>query len=101
MRYLIMVIVAATMVGCATQRVTTEAAAARRHAANIAAAEDADYRILSRNGHTVFCPARAPLGSHIAVCLTENQWEQEQMGAFTWKVFNAPTPYTVISRESY
>jgi len=95
-----MMIIAATAVGCAAQPATKEAAA-RRHAANIAAAQDAGYKVINRNGGTMFCPARAPTGSHVAVCLTESQWEQEQMGAFNWKVFNSLNPYTVTYRESY
>jgi len=100
MRYVTMIVIAATVVGCATQPATKEALA-RRHAANVAAAEDAGYKVTSRNGRTMFCPAGAPIGSHIAICLTESEWEQEQMGAFNWKVFNAPTPFTVTYRESY
>jgi hypothetical protein len=88
------------VVGCTTQPATKEAAA-RRHAANIAAAEDAGYKVISKNDQTMFCPTQAPMGSHIAICLTESEWEQEQMGAFNWKVLNSPTPYTVTYRESY
>lgn len=100
MRYLLMMTIAVTVVGCATQPATKEAAA-RRHAANIAAAEDAGCKVISKNGQTMFCPTQARMGSHIAVCLTESEWEQEQMGAFNWKVFNAPDPFTVTYRESY
>ena len=100
MRYLMMVIIAAVVVACATQPPTKEATA-RRHAANIAAANDAGYKVVSRNDRTIFCPTQAPIGSHVAVCLTETQWEQEQMGAFNWKAFTSPTPYTVTYREGY
>ncbi len=100
MRYLLTTIIAVTVVGCATQPPTNEAAA-RRHAANIAAAEDAGYKVISKNDRTMFCPTQAPMGSHIAVCLTESGWEYEQMGAFNWKVLNSPAPYTVTSREAY
>lgn len=100
MRYLLTMIIAVTVAGCATQPPTKEAAA-RRHAANIAAAEDAGYKLISKNDQTIFCPTQASLGSHIAVCLTETQWEQEQMGAFNWKVLNSPASFSVISREAY
>ena len=100
MRQLSIIIIAATAAGCATQPATREATA-RQHAANIAAAEEADYKVVNRNGATMFCPTRAPIGSHVAICLTESEWEQAQMGAFNWKVFNAPAPYTVTYRESY
>ena len=97
MRYLLTMIIAVTVVGCATQPPTKEATA-RRHAANIAAAEGAGYKVISKNGQTRFCPTEAPMGSHIAICLTETQWEQEQMGVFNWKVLNSPASFSVTSR---
>jgi hypothetical protein len=59
------------------------------------------YKVVSKNDQPMFCPTQAPMGSHIAICLTESEWEQEQMGAFNWKVLNSPTPYTVTYRESH
>ena len=97
MRCLLTMIIAMTVVGCATQLPTRDATA-RRHAANIAAAEDAGYKVISENGQTKFCPTEAPMGSHIAICLTETQWEQDQMEVFNWKVLNSPAPYTVTFR---
>ena len=97
MRYLLTMIIAVAVIGCATQPPAKEAAA-RRHAANIAAAEDAGYKVISKNDRTMFCPTAAPMGSHIAVCLTETQWEYEQMSAWNWKVLNAPASYSVTYR---
>jgi hypothetical protein len=61
----------------------TPADAARRHAANIAAAQEADYRVIDKSGRTLFCSNQAPTGSHIAPgCLTEREWEQRQSTVF-------------------
>lgn len=100
MRYVMLTIIAVTVVGCATQPPTPEAAA-RRHAANIAAAADLGYRVITNDGQTTYCPIRAPIGSHLETCLTEPQWEQEQASVFNWKVFNAPDPFVVATREAY
>lgn len=101
MRYLMLTIIAVAVVGCATQPPSKEAAAARRHAANIAAAADAGYKVIAKNGQTMFCPVQAPIGSHLVTCLTEREWESEQASVFYWKVFSAPEPFTVATRESY
>lgn len=100
MRYLSIAMVAVTVAGCATQPLTQEAAA-RRHAANIAAAKDAGYTVVAKNDRTMFCPPQPPIGSHLATCLTEREWEQEQMSVFNWKVFSAPQAFTVATREGY
>jgi hypothetical protein len=100
MRYLALTIVAVTVAGCAAQPPTQEAVA-RRHAANIAAATGAGYKVITKNDQTMFCPSQAPTGSHLAACLTERQWEMEQASAFNWKVFSAPEPFTVVTREGY
>ena len=100
MRYLMMTIIAVTVAGCATQPPTQEAAA-RRHAANIAAAKDAGYTVVARNDRTMFCPTQAPIGSHLTTCLTEREWEQEQASVYNWKAFSAPQPFTIATREGY
>lgn len=100
MRYLMMVMIAAAVVGCASQPPGPEAAA-RRHAANITAAADAGYKVIAKNDQTMFCPMQAPIGSHIATCLTEREWELEQASVFHWKAFSAPEPFTVDTREGY
>jgi hypothetical protein len=47
-----------------------------RHAANIAAAEAAGYRVISTSDRTIFCPTAPPTGSHIgSMCLSEGEWE--------------------------
>jgi hypothetical protein len=74
---------------------------ARRHAANIAAATSAGYKVITKNDQTMFCPSQAPIGSHLATCLTEREWEQEQMSVFNWKVFASPEPFTIATRAGY
>jgi hypothetical protein len=75
-------IIAVTTAACATQPPTREAAA-RRHAANIAAAEKSGYQVINdAKGQTLFCAREATdthVASHIATCLTELQWEQQQL----------------------
>ena len=83
--------------GCAAQPPTQEAAA-RRHAANIAAASDAGYKVTTEDGRTMFCPSEAPIGSHLHACLTERQWEEDQLWVFNWKAFSAPEPFNVATR---
>lgn len=100
MRSVVMMIFAITVVGCAARPATPQAAA-RRHAANLAAAADSGYRVIARDGRTIYCPTRAPVGSHLETCLSEREWEQEQMSVFNWRVFNAPEPFTVATREGY
>jgi hypothetical protein len=47
-----------------------------RHAANIAAAQSAGYRVITASGRTIFCPTAPPTGSHMgAMCLSESEWE--------------------------
>ncbi len=51
-----------------------------RHAANIAAAETAGYKIIHYGDRAVFCPSTPPTGSHIgSMCLSESELEA-QMG---------------------
>jgi hypothetical protein len=76
MRYLITGVIAVAVVGCASQPASQEAAAARRHAANIAAAADAGYKVNSVLPHTSLnrlayrdLPDRAPMGAGAGVCL--------------------------------
>jgi hypothetical protein len=76
-------VVAAALLGCATVPPESQASA-RRHARNLAAAEQAGYTIVDRDGQTLFCSAEAPTGSHIAPgCLTEDRWEQAQL--WVWR----------------
>lgn len=100
MRYLALSVIAVTVAGCAAQ-LPTQKAAAREHAANIAAAKDAGYTVVPKNGQTMFCPTHAPIGSHLTTCLTEREWRQEQASVYSWKVVNAPEPFTVTTREGY
>ena len=48
-----------------------------QHAANIAAAQQAGYKVVAKGDRTTFCPAALPTGSHMApTCLSESQFEQ-------------------------
>ena len=65
------VLVAAGCAGAPTVPRTPE-----RHAANIAAAESAGYRVITAGDRTIFCPTGPPTGSHIgSMCLSEREWE--------------------------
>ena len=97
MKHLPLAVIAVMVAGCAAQPPTQDAAA-RRHAANIAAAASADYKVTPKNDQTMFCPSQAPIGSHLRACLTEREWEQEQLWVFNWRVFNAPEPFNVATR---
>lgn len=89
----LLLIGALALVGCATQPPGPEAIA-RRHAANVAAAEEAGYRVVVNNGQTVFCGTQPPTGSHIAPgCLTESEWEQRQLAVWSG-------PWCPIAAES-
>src|SRR5262249_214169 len=83
------------LVGCAAQPRGADMPA-QRHAANVAAAQDLGYRVVSKDGHTLFCSTQAPTGSHVAPgCLTEHQWEHRQLrvwsGAWWPAAFEACT----------
>lgn len=73
-------IVTVTLVGCATQPNASQVTSTR-HAANIAAAEKAGYRVVDAvGGQTQFCASAPAVGSHILpLCLTEAKWEQQQL----------------------
>ena len=52
-----------------------------RHAANVAAAQAAGYRVITAADRTIFCPSAPQTGSHIgSMCLSESEWEA-QVGA--------------------
>jgi hypothetical protein len=49
-----------------------------RHAANIAAAQSAGYRVITAGERTIFCPTAPPTGTHIgSMCLSEREWEAQ------------------------
>lgn len=49
---------------------------AARHASNVAAAEQAGYKVVNKGAGTVFCPTAAATGSHMAAtCVSETQFE--------------------------
>jgi hypothetical protein len=66
-----------------------------RHAANIAAAQAAGYRVITASNRTIFCPTAPPTGSHIgSMCLSESEWEA-QLGAP-----QAPSPSVHVTTQS-
>ena len=63
------------LVACATQPVTPRTP--EKHAANVAAAQAAGYRVVQNGERTSFCPTLAATGSHMqASCVSESQFEQ-------------------------
>ena len=62
-------------VGCAAQAPGPQITAAQ-HTANVAAAEQAGYKVVDKGDRTLFCPTAAPTGSHMGpTCITESQFE--------------------------
>jgi hypothetical protein len=77
---LILLTAALAVTGCATKPagapITPE-----QHAANIAAAQQAGYKIVPRGDHTVFCPQLSATGSHMApICVTESDFAAQLGG---------------------
>src|ERR1700732_1499660 len=70
-----LVIRAVILAGCAAQAPAVPRTAAQ-HAANVAAAEQAGYKVVSSGDRSLFCPTASPTGSHMGPsCMTETQWE--------------------------
>ena len=70
-----LVILAVILAGCAAQAPAVPRTAAQ-HAANVAAAEQAGYKVVSSGDRSLFCPTASPTGSHMGPsCMTETQWE--------------------------
>jgi len=89
-----LVILAVILAGCAAQTPAVPRTAAQ-HAANIAAAEQAGYKVVSSVDQTLFCPNASPTGSHmVASCITETQFER-LLGAP-----NVVTPDTHFTKQS-
>ena len=64
-----------TVAGCAAQAPVPQISAAQ-HAANVAAAERAGYKVVAKGDRTLFCPTAAPTGSHMGpTCITESDFE--------------------------
>ena len=67
-------IIVLTVAGCAAQPAPQISEA--QHAANVAAAERAGYKVVRKGNRTSFCPIASLTGSHMApVCLTESEFE--------------------------
>ena len=67
-------IVVVIVIGCAAQ--PAPQISESRHAANVAAAERAGYKVVGKGNRTSFCPTASLTGSHMApVCLTETEFE--------------------------
>jgi hypothetical protein len=71
-----LIVAAVALAGCAT---TPQAPQVRTHADNVTAAAREGYRVINKDGQTLFCRIEPPIGSHVIPgCLTEAQWEQRQ-----------------------
>jgi hypothetical protein len=67
------------LAGCAT---TSQDLQARRHADNLTAAANEGYRVVNKDGQTLFCATRPQIGSHVVSgCLTEAQWDLREATA--------------------
>jgi len=65
------------------------------HAANIAAAQSAGYRVITAGDRTIFCPTTPPTGTHIgSMCLSESEWEA-QLG-----LPKTPSPSVHVTNQS-
>ena len=77
MRLVLFGVAVLSVVGCASSspaRVRTP----EQHAANIAAAETAGYKVIKYGDRAVFCPSDPKTGSHIgSMCLSEGEWEAQ------------------------
>jgi hypothetical protein len=93
MRWVLLVIAAVFVVGCAA---TPAPRTPERHAANIAAAERSGYKVIRYgDDRAVFCPTAPPTGTHIgSMCLSESEWEAvigaAQAPNSTLRVTNTP-----------
>ena len=66
--------------GCAAQR-PAQVITPEQHAANIAAAQQAGFKVVSSVDRTLFCATAPDTGSHMApACISEAEW-QARMGA--------------------
>lgn len=94
-----LMVLALALAGCAAQP-RGPAAEAARHTANVAAAQESGYRIVSKNGQTLFCSSQPPIGSHIAPgCLTERQWEQRQL--WVWSGPWCPAAFEACTERNH
>jgi len=76
MRLVTLVVAVAFAAGCASTPAPPRSP--ERHAANIAAAETAGYKVIHYGDRAVFCPSTPPTGTHIgSMCLSESEWEAQ------------------------
>ena len=67
-------LIAVIAAGCAAQPAAPRTEA--QHAANVAAAEKAGYKVVTKDDRTLFCPTSSATGSHMGrVCMTETDFE--------------------------
>jgi len=73
-----LILVSATLTSCALHGQQVPLRTPEQHAANIAAAEQAGFKVVVKNERTLFCPMASPTGSHVGgSCLTETDWEAQ------------------------
>ena len=93
MRITLLFLVALLAVACAATPSTPRTP--ERHAANVAAAEAAGYKVVTASNRTIFCPTAPPTGSHIGtMCLSESEWEAQQGSP------EAPSPSVHVTNKS-
>ncbi len=65
----------ALLAGCTLQSTRVDRSP-EQHAANVAAANQAGYKVIDKGDHFLFCPIAPPTGSHMGPsCLTEGEFE--------------------------
>jgi len=66
--------IAAIAAACSAQPAVPRTEA--QHASNVATAERAGYKVVTKGDRTLFCPTASTTGSHMArICLTETDFE--------------------------
>ena len=70
---LFLALILGVIAGCAAEPV---ARPPERHAANLAAAQAAGFRVITKNDRSIFCPGAPATGTHMApACMTETEFE--------------------------
>ena len=75
MRVTVLLILSLSLAACAAKSPKAPRTP-EQHAANIAAAQQAGYRVVVNGERTTFCPGTQPTGSHMApTCMSESHFE--------------------------
>ena len=72
----LLIVLTATLLAACAASAPHPARSAEQHAANIAAAQTAGYKVVTNGDRTSFCPVTSATGSHMApTCISESQFE--------------------------